>query len=489
MITNKLSQMPVENLRISPHSIEAEQSVLGALMIVQHNDKLIRDVADLLRPEMFYDRQHQVIYKAIQDCKNGTDIMLVEDQLKKSNDLEESGGFVYLGSLCQNTPGVSNTLEYCEIVRQRYHKRQLLGYLYSAEEQIYNQNNTDYVLECLNRNIEGIDTGGAYEAENLRDSMAGWVETLQKRADGDVDYVGVKTGIRDIDNQIGGIKRNWLVSLVGRPSHGKTMVCQMINANVSKQLPTLFFSMEMAEEEIIDRYVGILAGLDPNNIRDGLLNEFESARVEYMYKQMEQQTRNILFDTDPELSYQQISNRIKKTIKKHGKLGLVTIDYLGIMKHPNAERHDLKIAEITRNLKRIIKETSTPILLLVQANREADKLDRATNSNIADGSAVEKDSDLVMFCHSEEVKDPETAYKGVFQIYGTKGRHSKLNHPVYLRQSECGHDLHSGQFECLGVEELAILDHEEKIRLEKKNEGDKPKRDGKIQDKYKGSKL
>lgn len=481
MIAEKM-HFPTENLRLPPHNLEAEQSVIGSILILDKGDQAIREVFDILRPEMFYSRAHQLIYKAFQTigAMNEIDMITVSELLESTEELDEAGGFVYLGEVSKNTPSVANVIAYAEIVADRYRQREFLSIVHNASDQIYNKESLADVISCLNRNVEQIDTGGAYEPENLFDAVPDFVDTMQRRADGDIEEIGVKTGIKGIDSQIGGIKKNWLVSLVGRPSMKKTIIAQLINANISRILPTLFFSMEMDREELRDRYIGLMAGINKNNLRDGLLSEYESSRIGRLYQEYHQQMKNVMFDTDPQLSYQQISHRVKRTIKKYGKLGLVTIDYLGIMRQPKADRHDLGIAEITRNLKQLAKETSTPILLLVQANRETDKLNRGTNANIADGAAIERDSDLVIWTHCEEVKDPKTRLKGITEIYGTKGRHSALSHSVYLKQAD---DIEGGQFYCMSTEEIARIHNEMEAD---EREAQKPRRS--MSEKYGGKK-
>lgn len=473
----------MENLRIPPHSTEAEQSVLGAMLFMDKTDPKRSEVIDTLRPEMFYMRTSQLIFNAIRNVGNASDVVTVETELKRVNAIDEIGGYVYLFELCRNSPGGSNVISYAEIIKDRFYKRQLLESLFNATEQLFDSADNQEVISELSQSINAIDTTGAYEPVDMVSAKDEWLERMLAREAGDIDQLGVKTLIRDLDDQIGGIRKTWLVSLVGRPSMGKTIVAQLINANVSKQLPTLFFSMEMNEEEITDRYVSIIAGVSEKSIRIGTLNPHEFKRVGIAYQNYENQMKNVKFDCEPKLSVQKIARRAKSAIKKFGKLGLITIDYIGLMELPKADRHDLKIAEITRELKTLAKQIETPILLLAQANRELDKLARASNSNIADGSAIEKDSDLVLFVHNEEVNNHNTPLKGITEIYGTKGRHSKLTRSIYLRQSENNPDgefkLTGGQFECVPHDEMALL-------LAEKNEELTPVRRGRtLQEKHK----
>lgn len=477
MIANKITNLPVERLKIPPHSDEAEQSILGALLIVGQHDKNIREVRDLIRPEMFYNRQHQIIYRAMQKLDGVIDMTTVESALAESDELEESGGFMYLGELAHNLPSAANVLKYCDIVRDRYNKRQVLSISQVVTDKLYSGEPVTDVLESFTNLIQQIDMSGSYTPAALSNMVEGWVDLMERRVNGDVEAIGVKTGIEAIDNQIGGIKPSWLVTLSGRPSMGKTIIAQQINSHIAKSFPTLFFSMEMDEQELVDRYIALMAGIEPESVRLGTLSASEQQRFGAFWA--DNHHANVLYDCEPALSLHQIANRARRAKKKYGKLGLITIDYLFLMNKPKADRMDLSIAEITRGLKQLAKEIQTPILLLAQANRDADNKARAQMNNIADSSAIEKDSDLILFVHREEVMNPDNVpMRGITELYAAKFRHGDCHKTAYLTRKS---DVEGGQWYCLNDKEMGYIE----AQIEADEREAEPKRDGKLKSKYK----
>lgn len=446
-------------LRVPPHDLSAEQSVLGSILLVGNKDQKIREIFDLLRPDMFYKDSHQLIFSAMGEVQ-GVDMVTVESRLVERGDIDIAGGFAYLGELQRNTPSAANVMHYVDLVINRYEARQIISACNNAAEQKYEGVDNQEVVTCLKSNIDNIDLTAIYEPDSAADMIDGWVGLMEKRVSGDMSAIGVKTGIPKIDEQIGGIGSDWLIVLVGRPSHGKSLVSQLISANISAQLPVLNFQMEMSKQELFDRYIGLLAGINPKRLREGAMSDDEWARAHQVLDSFKKGRSRIHIDDTPGLSIGQIKSRAKSFKKKNGKIGLIKIDYLGLMKKPKAERNDLAIGEITRQLKELSKEIETPILLLVQANRGADSAARLTMSNIKDSSAIEADADLVMFAHREDVANPDTAWKGVIEIVPAKFRHGEFNRSVYLKKSlEYG-----GRFKCLSDVEAGAIQNEENLK-------------------------
>ena len=263
MNLNKFNQAPVERLKVPPHSVEAEQSVLGSILILQKADRLVGEIMDLINADMFYNQSHQIIFNAMVKLgpMNELDLITVTDELGQQDKLEEAGSFAYVGELAKNTPSSKNALAYCEIIKERYLKRQLIADMNNAMDQLYAG-----VISMVERNISTIDLGGNYEPTHINTKIDDWINTMEKRCNNDVGAIGLKTGLHTLDSQIGGIKPNWLVVLAGRPSMGKTLMAQLINSHISKTLPSMFFTMEMSSDEVMDRYVGIMAGASVANI-------------------------------------------------------------------------------------------------------------------------------------------------------------------------------------------------------------------------------
>jgi len=453
----------MENLKLPPYSIESEQSVLGSLLILQKADRKVGEIFDLLRPDMFYNLSHQIIFAAMVKlgAQSDLDLVTVAEELENQDKLLEAGDYAYIGELARNTPSSANVLSYAEIVVERYNKRQIISIAHHASDQLYNGGKSLETIEYINREIEQIDFTGSYEPKHISEKIAPWMDNLQARNEGKLDAVGLKTGVKGLDDQIIGIKPNWLITLGGRPSMGKTIICQLINAHISRTLPTLFFTMEMDSDEIMDRYVGVLAGVEPSNLRTGALSDTEWGRVNPLIDDMKKNRLKIHYDETAALSVEQIAYRVKSAIKRIGKIGLVTIDYLELMQRPKAERDDISIGTITRKLKQLAKETQTPILLLAQANRETDKVKRPRMGNLAGSKSIEADSDLVIFAHREEVDDETTAFKGVIEIIPAKFRHGTCTRSIYLKRSE---DKDGGRLKCLDIKDVAAMKNTDDAR-------------------------
>jgi replicative DNA helicase len=455
----------VSTLKIPPHSIEAEQAVLGSILILSKADRLVGEIFDLINAGMFYNQSHQIIFNAMNriGAKNEIDVVTVEEELSKTDESGAAGGFAYFGDLARNTPSSKNALKYAEIIIERYEKRKVLEILHNSIDQVYNKTETSETLTYLERNLAGIDLGGNYEPTHINTKIPDWLDVMQKRAENDQGAIGLKTGITALDNQIIGIQPNWLIVLAGRPSMGKTLVAQMIHSHISKTLPSQFFSMEMSSDEIMDRYVGVLAGVDVKNLKMGALTDLEWSRTHGVIEAMNQDRFKIYYDETPALALKQICHRVKSTIKKVGKIGLVTIDYIGLMEKERSESDSLAIGKITRGLKQLAKETNTPILLLVQANRGTDIVARPGMSNLAGSSAIESDADLVLFAHRDEVANPDTAFKGIIELIPAKFRHGTCNRTSYIGKRE---DKMGGTFYSLTELEAGELDNQNKTREE-----------------------
>ena len=433
--------------------MEAEQSVLGAIMLVGEKDQKIREVFDLVSPEMFFNSGHQAIFRAMQGCSH-LDMVTVSDAMGGDSDVS----FSYLGELQKNTPSASNIMQYVEILRSHYRDRITIGICNDAAEQIYSGCEGEEAIRVLKSNIESIDLTTSYEPKSASEMIPEWMELMDRRVKGDIEAVGVKTGIHSIDNQIGGIGCDWLVVLAGRPSNGKSLIAQLIAANISAQFPVLDFQMEMGDSGLFDRYVGLLAGVNPKNLREGQLSDYEWSRTHQVLEAFNKGSSVIHIDDTPALSVEQIKARSKSFKKKHGKIGLITIDYLGLMKKPKADRNDLAIGEITRQLKELAKEIQTPILLLAQANRGADQAHRLTMQNLKDSSSIEADADLILFAHREEVNNPETAWRGVIEIVPAKFRHGTMERSAFMKRQS---DQEGGRYRCLTDAEAGFIQNEE----------------------------
>jgi replicative DNA helicase len=447
----------MEMLNLPPHSIEAEQAVLGALMVLDSNEHKALEVTDTLRAEMFYNATHQEIYRAMIKLKE-RDLITITDALDAQGKLEECGGFAYIAELGKSTPSTSIINTYAEIISDKYHAREIIGIANNAAQQAYNKEPNQEIIQALGDSIQKIDLSGGYEPNHIGGMAEDFINRLEARSKGERSAVGLKTGIDRLDDEIIGVGEDWLITLFARPSHGKTLVAQIISNNVGQRESVQFFSMEMSKEEIMDRFVGVSAGIPPKLLKTGELNEYQYERVSRVLGAMVNGQTNIYYDETPALSLAQIRHRVKTTIKKKGKQSLIVIDYLKLMSLPKADREDLAIGEVTRGLKQLAKEIKTPVLLLAQANRGTDKEKRPQMSNIYGSSAIEADSDLILAVHREEIVNEHTALRGVVEIIPVKFRHGDLPRPIYMKAGE------NGLFRCLSDIEIGEVMNQEEMR-------------------------
>lgn len=428
-----------QTLRVPPHSLEAEQSVIGSILIADKN-QAIREACDLLTPEMFYNQSHRSIFRVVLEMmptQHEIDLVTLTDKLEDKQILDEIGGFAYIGELSKNTPSASNILAYADQVRTLSQKRELIALGNKIIEMGFGTESIDDVIDTTKAALANIDTGSSYEPKELGQLMAPLINQLDRRCQNDETALPIKTGLTELDNSAGGFDWEQLIVLGGRPSHGKTLVSQYITLTVSRKLPVKFFSMEMGELKIAERFVSLLSGIDPEKFKLGELEDEDWAKASDAMQQINSKQVDILIDETPRLSVNQIRARTKSTIKKRGKLGMIVIDYLGLMQLPKADRHDLALAEVTRSLKELSKEIKTPILLLAQANRELDKADRPTMSHIKDSSSIEADADMIFFAHMPGKDDPNSPWGDAITVYNAKDRdtHAKDS---YLRRGQFG---------------------------------------------------
>lgn len=445
----------MNNQLIPPHSPEAEQGAIAAILQFGKTDQATRELMDSVTSEMFYNRTNRDLYALLEKQVSFSYVTLMDDI--KNNKL--SGiqiDITYVLGLKNSFASKQQMPHYAAIINERFNQRQLIYIADNIMEQAYAKVSSDQIRETLNSVLAGIESPSSYEPTHLSDFASEWINVMEKRITNDQAIVGIKTGLAELDNQIVGIGNSWLFVLAGRPSHGKSLVAQLIGNYVARTRPNIFFSMEMTELEIMDRTMGLIADIAPNNIRQGDLTDKEWSKASQVIKSLKDNTLQFYIDTTPSLSIHQICARAKAFKRKYPNAGLIQIDYLGLMEKPSADRNDLAIAEITRRLKQLAKEIQTPIMLLVQCNRAADKAKRLTMSNLADAASIERDADLVLFTHREEVSDPETHKKGIIEITCGKFRHGTLDRDVLLKRGEFG-------YRCLDQDEQILLKNKEQI--------------------------
>jgi len=425
----------VQALKVPPHSVEAEQSLLGGLLI----DNTAWDrLGGVLTDKDFYRPEHALIYKVIQRLvgdNHPADVITVHDAIKS----EQGGDLVsvdYLNSLAQNTPSAANIKGYGDIVRDRSILRRLI----EVSDNIVNSafvpegRSVRTLLDEAESRIlqigeEGSRKADYLEIEPLLRTVVARIDELYNRQGGS-DITGIATGFIDLDKQTSGLQKGDLVIVAGRPSMGKTALALNIAENValSEGLPVVIFSMEMSGEQLASRLLGSVGRVDQSRMRTGKLQDDEWPRVTDAIARLS--NTQILIDETGALSSLELRARARRIARNFGgTLGLVVIDYLQLMSGSGSENRATEISEISRSLKSLAKELQCPVLALSQLNRGLEQRPnkRPIMSDLRESGAIEQDADVIMFIYRDEVYHPDTTTdKGMAEIIIGKQRNGPI---------------------------------------------------------------
>ena len=425
----------LQALKVPPHSVEAEQSLLGGLLI----DNTAWDrLGGVLTDKDFYRPEHALIYKVIQRLvgdNHPADVITVHEAVKS----EQGGDLVgidYLNSLAQNTPSAANIKGYADIVRDRSILRRLI----EVSDNIVNSafvpegRSVRTLLDEAESRIlqigeEGSRKADYLEIEPLLKTVVARIDELYNRQGGS-DITGIATGFIDLDKQTSGLQKGDLVIVAGRPSMGKTAFALNIAENVAlaEGLPVVVFSMEMSGEQLAARLLGSVGRVDQGRMRTGKLQDDEWPRVTDAIARLS--NTQILIDETGALSSLELRARARRIARNFGgTLGLVVIDYLQLMSGSGSENRATEISEISRSLKSLAKELQCPVVALSQLNRGLEQRPnkRPIMSDLRESGAIEQDADLIMFIYRDEVYHPDTTQdKGVAEIIVGKQRNGPI---------------------------------------------------------------
>lgn len=437
MVEAVQSQYPgtqtAESLRLPPHSVEAEQSILGGLML--DNSGWDR-IADLVHSGDFYRRDHQLIFEAIgalSEKSVPSDAVTVSEHLEKRSQLDDAGGLAYIASLARDTPSAANIKAYAEIVRERSMLRELIrvgGEIAGSAHANDGRGATDLVDEAERKVFEIAERGQRAGSGfiGLRKILPGVIDRLDELSHSDGDITGVATGFQKFDALTAGLHGGELIIIAGRPSMGKTTLAMNIaeNAAIAGRVPTAIFSMEMSAEQLAFRMIGSIGRVNQSNLRTGRFSDEDWTRINSAVAIMSQAP--IFIDDTPALSPTEIRARSRRLKREHG-LGLIVVDYLQLMGiFGTRENRATEISEISRSLKALAKELDLPIVALSQLNRGVEQRTdkRPVMSDLRESGAIEQDADLIAFIYREEVYDPDTPRKGVADIIIAKQRNGPI---------------------------------------------------------------
>ncbi|MDQ0139430.1 replicative DNA helicase [Cupriavidus necator] len=426
----------LDNLKVPPHSIEAEQSVLGGLLL----DNAAWDrIADFLSEADFYRFDHRMIFQSIARLISATkpaDVITVYEMLQVAGKAEEVGGLAYLNSLAQNTPSAANIRRYAEIVRERSVLRKLVTVaddIASAAFAPKGREVRELLDEAESKVFAIAEEGsrgqkGFQEIQPLLTQVVERIDELYHR-DSTTDVTGVPTGFIDLDKMTSGMQPGDLVIVAGRPSMGKTAFSLNIGEHVAVEqgLPVAVFSMEMAGTQLAMRMLGSVGRLDQHRLRTGRLLDEDWPRLTHAIQRMND--TQLFIDETPALNPMELRARSRRLARQCGQLGLIIIDYLQLMSGSGGgENRATEISEISRSLKGLAKELNCPVIALSQLNRSLEQRPnkRPVMSDLRESGAIEQDADVILFIYRDEVYNADSQDKGTAEIIIGKQRNGPI---------------------------------------------------------------
>ena len=419
-----------EQIAVPPNSVEAEQALLGGLML---DNQAWDKVADRVSEADFYRPDHRLIFVAIKELANRNeprDAVTLSEYLERREQLTEVGGLGYLGTLAKDTPSAANVIAYADIVRERGLLRELIEAGNEIAASAYRTEGRlakDLVDDAERRVFEIAQRGERRGAGfvKLSDVLSDTVNHLDTLHQAKGDITGVPSGFKEFDQLTAGLQKGDLVVIAGRPSMGKTSMAMNIaeNAAFNKlHLPTAIFSMEMSTEQLAFRLISSLGQVNQSHLRNGRFSDDDWPRINGAIQQMGEAP--LFIDDSAALTPTDLRARARRLKREHG-LELIVVDYLQLMAVPGTkENRATEISEISRSLKALAKELQLPIIALSQLNRSVEQRTnkKPVMSDLRESGAIEQDADVIVFIYREEVYDADTPRKGIAEINVAKQR-------------------------------------------------------------------
>ena len=421
------------DLKVPPHSIEAEQSVLGGLMIA---NKAWDDVADLIGPEAFYRGTHRSIFAQIAklvEADEPLDVITLSEALNNNGELEQVGGIAYLAELAKSTPSAANIRAYAAVVQEKASLRSLIAVANDIVDSGYHTEgrSSDDLLDEAERRIMQIGEerpkeGGPVDINPL---LKGAVERIDQLFNSEGDITGLTTGFNELDEMTSGLQPSDLIIVAARPSMGKTTFAMNLveNALLSSDKAMLVFSMEMPAESLIMRMMSSIGRINQTKVRSGKLDEEDWPKLSAAVSRLKD--RKLFIDDTSALTPTEVRSRARRVAREHGDLGMIMIDYLQLMQVAGVgEGRTAEISEISRSLKSIAKEFNCPVVALSQLNRSLEQRPnkRPINSDLRESGAIEQDADVIMFIYRDEVYNEDSPDKGIGEIIIGKQRNGPI---------------------------------------------------------------
>lgn len=416
----------MDNLKVPPYNLEAEQSVLGSMLL---SSEAIIVATEQLQPRDFYKQSHQRIFEVIaslNEDREPVDLITVTEALRSHKLLEQVGGATYLTTLTETVPTAANITQYCKIVEEKALIRRLINTASSILSMAYDQqNDVEELLDEAERKI--FDIVQKQRVENLyhiKDILFDTFEHIEELYNSEGGITGVPTGFPDLDEKTSGFQPSDLILIAARPSMGKTAFALNIaqNAAIRHNIPVAIFSLEMSKEQLVQRMLCAESNVDSHKLRTGRLDEDDWPRLARAMGPLSEAP--IYIDDTPGISSLEIRAKARRLKAEKG-LGLVVIDYLQLMSgRRNLENRQQEISDISRALKALARELSVPVVALSQLSRAPEmRADhRPILSDLRESGSQEQDSDLVAFLYRDDYYDPDTDKKNIAEIIISKQR-------------------------------------------------------------------
>lgn len=433
-MTDQSTDQVLTDLKIPPHSLEAEQSILGGLML---SENAWLDVAEAISEADFYRHEHRIVFRVMSQLAETDiplDVVTVSEALDKRNQLEEAGGVAYLGELANSTPGAVNIRAYCNIVRERSVLRQLIQVSGDISNSAFYPEGraSKEILDEAERKVFAIAEQGSKQGgpQTLKPLLTKVVDRIDTLYSSDSDLTGLSSGFVDLDGMTSGLQDADLIIIAGRPSMGKTTFAINIAENVvmREDLPVLVFSMEMPADAIVTRMLSSLGRIELQRLRSGKLEEDDWPRLNSAISLLAD--KKLLIDDTPALSPVEVRARARRVAKEYGGVAMIVLDYLQLMQVPGSASRVEEVSEISRSLKSVAKEMNCPVVALSQLNRGLEQRPnkRPVMSDLRESGAIEQDADVIMFIYRDEVynKEENNPLKGIGEIIIGKQRNGPI---------------------------------------------------------------
>ncbi len=433
MTDPNMTDPSLEALRVPPHSLEAEQSVLGGLML--ENESWYK-VADVVTEHDFYRQDHRLIFRSIAELAESNeplDVVTLSEWLKQREELDNAGGLAYLGTLAKDTPSAANIRAYANIVREKSILRQLISVGTEITDEAFNPGeleSKDLLDEAERKVFEIAEQGNRQQDfKNIKGLLKSTLAHIDELSKSDASITGAETGYNELDDMTSGLQKGDLIIVAGRPSMGKTTfsmnLAEFIAINDKK--PVAIFSMEMPAEQLVLRLFASNGRVPLNDIRTGKIREEDWPRIGMAVKQFSE--TKLFIDDSAAMSPTEIRAKARRLHREHGQLGLIVIDYIQLMQTGSkTDNRAAEISEISRSLKALAKELEVPVIALSQLNRSLEQRPnkRPIMSDLRESGAIEQDADVIMFIYRDEVYNEDTPDKGVAEIIIGKQRNGAI---------------------------------------------------------------